>query len=207
VGVTSSLNPSVYGQAVSFTATVTGASPAGMVQFNIDGSAFGLPVTLASGSATSGTISTLSPATHTVTAVYSGNTNNAAGTGTLPGGQTVVDNAQVTASPSSISFGNVELCLTKTATVTLHDNASTLVQIGPISLINVTGNPSDFTIRSYSPHGILGPNKGHSYQIQVKFTPSEEASEGATLNIVTNAPGSPVQVPITGTGIANKKCD
>jgi Bacterial Ig-like domain (group 3) len=208
VGVTSSLNPSVYGQAVSFTATVTGASPAGMVQFNIDGSAFGLPVPLASGSATSGTISTLSPATHTVTAVYSGNTNNAAGTGTLPGGQTVVDNPQVTASPSSISFGNVELCRTKPALVALQDNAASLVQIGPVSIIDVTGNPLDFKLQIYSTTGILGPKKGRSYQIQVKFSPSTESAESATLNIVTNAPGSPVQVPITGTGIKGPKgCD
>jgi hypothetical protein len=208
VGVTSSLNPSVYGQAVSFTATVTGASPTGSVQFNIDGSAFGSPVTLASGTAASGTISTLSPGPHTVTAVYSGDTNNAQGTGTLAGGQTVVDNTQVTASPSSISFGNVELCRTKTALVTLHDDASTLVQIGPISLIDVTGNPSDFSFRTYSTTGILGPGKGRSYQIQVKFSPSAELAESATLNIVTNAPGSPVQVPITGTGIKGPKgCD
>ncbi len=367
VSVGSSLNPSVYGQPVSFTATVTGANPTGSVQFNIDGGAFGSPVTLASGSATSGTISTLTAATHTVTAVYSGDTNNAEGTGTLAGGQVVnqstvnvtvgtspsgllvsvdggtpqaapvvvswtigsphtitalspqtpvagtqytfaiwsdgttsatdsvtaaanmtgytasfntayllttaanptnggtvappsgtyyaakmvvnlsaspnpnyafsnwtgnVANAssasttvtmtaaesvtanfvaiapQVTASPSSISFGNVELCRTKAVTVTLQDNASTLVQIGPISLINVTGNPSDFAIRSYSTTGILGPGKGRSYQIQVKFSPSEELAESATLNIVTNAPGSPVQVPITGTGIKGPKgCD
>lgn len=105
VGVTSSLNPSVYGQAVSFTATVTGASPTGSVQFNIDGGAFGSPVTLASGSATSGTISTLSPGTHTVTAVYSGDTNNAGGTGTLAGGQVVNQsnvNVTVGTSPSGL---------------------------------------------------------------------------------------------------------
>jgi hypothetical protein len=105
VGVSSSLNPSVYGQAVSFTATVTGASPTGSVQFNIDGSAFGSPVTLASGTATSGTTSTLSPGTHTVTAVYSGDTNNAQGTGSLNGGQVVNQssvNVTVATSPSGL---------------------------------------------------------------------------------------------------------
>jgi hypothetical protein len=45
---------------------------------------------------------------------------------------------------------------------------------------------------------------GHSYAVE--FSPSELASESATLNIVTNAPGIPVQVPITGTGIADKNC-
>ncbi len=141
------------------------------------------------------------------------NANSASTTVTMSGPQSVTANfvaiaPQVTASPSSISFGNVELCRTKTALVTLHDSASTLVQIGPISLIDVTGNPSDFTIRSYSTTGILGPGKGRSYQIQVKFSPSAELAESATLNIVTNAPGSPVLVPITGTGIKGpKSCD
>ena len=62
--VGSSLNPSVYGQAVSFTATVAAVSPgtgtpAGTVQFNLDGSAFGSPVTLVSGTATSTSTNTL----------------------------------------------------------------------------------------------------------------------------------------------------
>ena len=47
-------------------------NPTGTVQFTVDGSAFGSPVTLASGSATSGSISTLTEGTHTVTATYSG---------------------------------------------------------------------------------------------------------------------------------------
>jgi len=129
------------------------------------------------------------------------------GSGCDIGAFELILSAQVSASPSSVSFGDVDLCRTKTALLALHDNDATLVQIGPISWIDVTGNQSDFSFRPYSTTGILGPGKGRSYQIQVKFSPSEEAPESATLNIVTNAPGSPVQVPITGTGIANKKCD
>jgi len=90
--VQSSLNPSTYGQSVSFTATVTGGvNPTGTVQFNIDGSAFGSPVTLSSGSATSGSTNTLTVGTHTVTATYSGDYTNENGgsTGTLSGGQVV----------------------------------------------------------------------------------------------------------------------
>jgi hypothetical protein len=88
-GVASSLNPSGYGQAVYFTATVTGVSPTGTVQFAIDGSTFGSPVTLASGVAVSSSITTLTAGTHTVTAAYSGDTNNAGSNGTLLNGQGV----------------------------------------------------------------------------------------------------------------------
>ena len=78
--VVSSLNPSNYGQPVSFTANVSGSSPTGTVQFMIDGSAFGSPVTLASAAATSGSISTLAVGGHSITAIYSGDTNNAGST-------------------------------------------------------------------------------------------------------------------------------
>ena len=87
-GIASSLNPSVYGQAVSFSATVTGASPTGTVQFNIDGNPFDTEP-LASGVATSVTVTTLTAGTHTVTAAYSGDSNNSSSTGLLAGGQVV----------------------------------------------------------------------------------------------------------------------
>jgi len=88
----SSQNPSVYGQAVTFTATVTGngGTPTGTVQFTVDGNGLGAPVSLdASGSATSLPTSSLSAGNHTVAALYSGDTDFQASTGALNGGQAV----------------------------------------------------------------------------------------------------------------------
>ena len=81
--VASTLNPSGYGQAVSFTATVTGSNPTGTVQFSIDGSSFGSPVTLVSGTATSANISTLAVGTHAIAVTYSGDAINGTSTGSL----------------------------------------------------------------------------------------------------------------------------
>ena len=79
--VTSSVNPSIYGQSVTFTATVANtsgdaATPTGSVQFSVDGAPFGAAVPL-SGSgtaitATSGATATLivSGSPHTINAVY-----------------------------------------------------------------------------------------------------------------------------------------
>ena len=69
----SSSNPSVYGQYVVFTATVTapaGVSVGGSVTFTIDGTASS-PITLSSGKASYST-SGLSVASHTVTATFLG---------------------------------------------------------------------------------------------------------------------------------------
>jgi hypothetical protein len=103
--VASLANPSVYGQSVTFNATVSAAAPeagtpTGTVQFQIDGSDFGSAVALVDGIATSNATATLSIGSHTVTAVYSGNINFAASTGTLSGGQ-VVNQATITTVVSS----------------------------------------------------------------------------------------------------------
>ena len=102
--VTSSANPSTYGSAVSFTATVTsaGGTPTGTVQFAVDGSPFGGPVPLAGGSASSLLISTLAVGTHAVTADYVPDDSSLfdAGSGSLPGGQ-VVAKAAVTVALSA----------------------------------------------------------------------------------------------------------
>jgi hypothetical protein len=89
--VTSSLNPSVVGQNVTFTATVTSTAgtPTGTVQFKIDGVNVGSPVTLNGSGAAQLTTNSLSPGPHTVAADYSGNTNFAVSTGTLSNGQFV----------------------------------------------------------------------------------------------------------------------
>jgi hypothetical protein len=78
VTLTSSQNPSNFGQAVTFTATVTGASPTGTVTFKDGATVLGTS-TLNAGRAAF-TTSSLSVGNHPITAVYGGDTNNAAST-------------------------------------------------------------------------------------------------------------------------------
>jgi hypothetical protein len=79
--VISSLNPSIYGQSTTFTATVTPSDATGTVQFRIDGTAFGSPVSLSGGTAASGSIATLTAGNNPVTAEYSGDTDYDPSTG------------------------------------------------------------------------------------------------------------------------------
>ncbi len=117
--VGSSLNPSVYGQAVNFTANVTssGGTPTGTVQFNVDGIAFGSPVTLTSGSATSTSTSTLAVGTHSVTATYSGATGYAGSGGSLSGGEVVNSATAALTVASSLNPSAFNQSVTFTATI------------------------------------------------------------------------------------------
>jgi autotransporter-associated beta strand protein len=103
--VSSSANPSVVGTPVTFTAAVTADAPgsgvpAGTVTFFDNGKSLGAAKTLAGGKATF-VISTLAPvpATHSITATYSGSTNYIGGT-SAPLTQAVVFADTVTAGTS-----------------------------------------------------------------------------------------------------------
>ncbi|HEY6248324.1 MAG TPA: Ig-like domain repeat protein, partial [Candidatus Angelobacter sp.] len=136
--VVSSSNPSVFGQSVTFTATVVDisagstAQPTGAVQFVVDGVNFGSPVTLTGASSNSSTATSQATTTlsiggspHSVTANYvnaDGNFTNS--TGSLAGGQVVTQAGATTTVSSSlgtITLGDTE---TFTATVTANPPAS-----------------------------------------------------------------------------------
>ena len=194
--VASSLNPSLLGQSVTFSANVTaispgGGTPTGTVQFAIDGSNFGSPVTLVSGSAASGSISTLTSGTHTVTAVYSGATNFLASTGTLSGGQIV--GTAVVVSPTALSF-TPQLVDTSSATqtVTLRNYQAVPLQVDGIS----TSGPfaeTDNCANTQLP-------AGGSCFIAVTFAPTANGSANGNLVITDNGPGGSPTVQLAGTG-------
>jgi uncharacterized repeat protein (TIGR01451 family) len=91
--VGSSLNPSPLGQSVTFTATVTsaGGTPTGTVQFKDGVNNLGTPVTLNGSGQATFTTSSLTAGTHTISAVYSGDTVFGGSTGTLSSDQSVTN--------------------------------------------------------------------------------------------------------------------
>ncbi|MFY9224977.1 MAG: Ig-like domain repeat protein, partial [Blastocatellia bacterium] len=118
--VVSNANPSVFGQSVTFTATVSAVAPGsgtatGMVQF-IDGTTnLDSPVSLISGQAQL-SISNLSVATHSITAMYLGDSNFNASTSTAI--NQVVNKANTSSVvTSSLNPSNFNQLVTFTATV------------------------------------------------------------------------------------------
>ena len=131
--VASSLNPSAFGQAATFTATVVPSSGTfdngGTVQFAVDGTSFGSPVSLSNGQATIQD-SALAVGTHTITATYGGDTSFAGSSGTLSGGQVVKQASTTTAVASSLNPSAFGQAATFTATVSpgsgTFDNGGTV---------------------------------------------------------------------------------
>ena len=120
VTVNSSANPSLLHQSISFTVVVSAAGssgiPTGTVQFQIDGTKFGSPVTLAGGTAASGSTSSLAIGKHKVTAVYGGDANFVASTSPVLT-QVVNKDGSTTSIASSINPSSFGQSVTFTATV------------------------------------------------------------------------------------------
>jgi hypothetical protein len=75
LSLTSGASPSTFGDSLTFTATVTGSTPTGTVQFQDGGSNLGSAAGLSGGSAAL-TTSSLSVGPHSITAVYGGDAGN-----------------------------------------------------------------------------------------------------------------------------------
>ncbi|MDQ6683761.1 MAG: Ig-like domain-containing protein, partial [Pseudomonadota bacterium] len=129
--ITSSANPAYYGQALTVTATVSGSNPTGTVSFK-DGS-----TTVGSASVSGGTASrsfTFSVGSHSLTAVYSGDTANAASTSATLTQQIILQptatTLTATPNPSGInqvvSLKATVVGVFPTGTVTFKDGATTL---------------------------------------------------------------------------------
>jgi hypothetical protein len=117
-GLGSSLNPSTAGQSVTFTATVTGDSPSGTVNFKDGGTTIaGCGAQALSGGAATCTTSGLSVGSHSITAVYGGDTNNQASTSSVLT-QTVNQATSATGLGSSANPSSAGQAVTFTATVT-----------------------------------------------------------------------------------------
>jgi hypothetical protein len=101
LAVSSSANPACLGDSVTFTATLTGVNATGTVQFAIDGSNFGSPVAV-SGNTAAVSTSSLSVTNHSVSAVYSGDANNAGSSGSLAGGQTINAPVVISSGPTNL---------------------------------------------------------------------------------------------------------
>ena len=134
VAVSPNTSPSTYGQAVTFSVTVSptsaGPTPTGTVQFQADGVNFGSAVTLVNGAATSAAISSLAAGGHAITAIYSGDSAYPNSSGSTS--QTVNKaHLTVTAGDQSMTYGGTVPTPTYTITGFVNGDTSAAVSGTP----------------------------------------------------------------------------
>jgi len=195
--LTSSLNPSNFGQSVTFTATVSSTgfkvTPTGTVTF-LDGTA-----TLGSGNLNSSGVATfatssLAVGTHNIVASYGGDSNFASSTSTAV--SQLVQGATAQLSPTSLSFGSQTVgILSAPQTVTLKNTGN----IALTAVISITGtNSGDFSQTNTCGTSVAA---GASCNISVYFKPTATGTRNAAVSVSDNAPNSPQTVTLTGTGV------
>ena len=196
--LSSSQNPSSFGQSVSLIATVTPqfgeGVPTGLVSFFDGGTNIGNSDLNAAGVATL-MISTLSVGTHTITATYNGDTNFAPSTS--PVLYQVVQGAVALLSPTGLNFGNQTVGIPSGPQMVALQNTGNINLA--ITAIQITGqNAGDFSQKNNCPAS-LPPN--NSCQVNVTFKPTAAGIRNASLSVTDNAPGSPQSAPLTGIGV------
>ena len=175
--VTSSVNPSLVGQQTTLTASVVAVSPGtglptGTVTF-LDGATTLGSGTLNNGLATLG-VSSLSPGTHSITAVYAGNSNYATSTSAALS-QSVNSGSTTTTLASSANPSVIGQGVALTATVTLGAPA-TGIPLGSVTFMDGTNSLGTTTLDPngqavfVTPFNVLGSHPltavyGGGYQV------------------------------------------
>jgi hypothetical protein len=103
---------------------------------------------------------------------------------------------QLTANPTSLSFGNTTVGSSnvKQVTVTNTGNVSTT-----ISSAAVAG--TGFSLSGSGSSVALNPGQSETYT--VNFDPKSAANDTGTFSIASNAPNSPMKIALSGTGVTS----
>jgi Abnormal spindle-like microcephaly-assoc'd, ASPM-SPD-2-Hydin len=191
----------VVGSAASqgFTLTNTGTGSVTISQVAAAGAGFSVSgfssaVSLAAGQSLSLAVGFAPSATGSVSgsiSVVSSATNSPAsitlsGTGVQP---------LLSVVPSSVSFGNVTVGVTNSQTMTIQNPGTASLTVTQASLSGA----------SYSMSGLALPLSvapGASVAFNISFGPASASSLPGSLTLVSNAPTSPTNIALAGTGIA-----
>lgn len=192
----------ITGNSNSQTITLSNGGNASVTitQANVSGAGFSttglsLPKTIAAGGNTTfnvvfaptsagsvtGSVSLVSNAPNSPLAI------NLSGTGTAA-------TALLTATPSSLAFGNVNVNSNSSLTTTLKNTGNSNVTIS-----SVTPSGAGFSASGVSSGLILTPNQ--TATITVIFAPTGAGTVSGSVSVASNATGSPTNVSLTGTGV------
>jgi Abnormal spindle-like microcephaly-assoc'd, ASPM-SPD-2-Hydin len=142
---------------------------------------FTVNFTPASAGSASGTISVSDSGDHAPVAIHSSATG-------------VADQVKLSASTANIDFPNVTVGSASSQTVVLTNTGNVDVKIS-----NVSVSGSGFTLTGGG-QMTMAPNQNAT--LQLSFTPTSAANAAGALSVFSNAPNSPLQITLAGSGVA-----
>ncbi len=104
----------------------------------------------------------------------------------------------LTASTTSLAFGNVKVGSTVTQTVTLKSTGNSSVDISNVSI-----SGSGYTFSGLASNTVLNP--GQSAVLTVSLDPKTTGSLPGTVTIFSNAPNSQMKISLAGDGTSNQQ--
>src|SRR6266481_3274494 len=175
------------GQTATFSVTASGTAPLSY-QWYKNGAAVG--------GATSPTYTTPAETTSDNGAQFTVVVSNAAGSVTSAAAALTVNAATflLSATPASLTFGNVNTGASSTLAVTLTNSGNSQVTISNVSI-----SGAGFNASGLSAGQILAPGQGGT--LNVTFTPAVAGSVTGSLAVVSSASNSPATIPLSGTGL------
>ena len=101
--------------------------------------------------------------------------------------------SKLVVTPGSLAFGSIVVGVPASMTLALANTGT-----APVAGLTLT-TTGDYSVSIPCPTATLAP--GASCVVQVTFTPSTVGSRPGSLTVTSSDPGSPLAVPLTGTGI------
>jgi hypothetical protein len=95
-------------------------------------------------------------------------------------------------SSSNLSFGNVNVGASSSQNITLSNTGT-----AALTIMSATATGTGFSISGIGAQTI---NAGASTTFAVQFAPTAAGNDTGNISIVTNAAGSPMNIPLTGSG-------
>lgn len=179
----------------------TGSADLAVSMVTVSGNAFAIsgittPMTISAGQSAQATVTFSPTATGAATgsiSIVSNDPANPTVSVPLTGTGSAAPTGQLSASPTSLSFGSVAIGNNPAQQVTLTNTGNAAVQVSKI-----TASGAGFAVSGMTAPATMNPSE--SITLSVNFTPTAAGSVTGSIAITSNANGSPLTIALSGTG-------